>query len=91
MNEAADLHTRLLAATEPLMAGERYSVERLSGPVAALRAVVELHAPQDTYPSGGSTGRPLCFGCDLGLHADDHADWPCATIEAIAEHLGVKQ
>lgn len=51
-----------------------------SGPV--LRAVVELHAPVwSTWWH--------CDGCDLGVHAEDTPDWPCSTVELIAEQLGV--
>lgn len=58
-------------------------------PNPALRDVVELHKPQDAYPSGYPTGGPLCFGCDMGPYAEDNADWPCSTVKVIAEASGV--
>lgn len=72
------LHERLLAATI-----DPHAVE-------ALRAVVELHAPQMIYPSGGSVGKvPLCFGCELGGHGAEHPEWPCGTVKVIARELQV--
>jgi hypothetical protein len=58
-------------------------------PNPVLQAVVELHAPQDTYQSGTPTGGPLCFGCDMGPYAEDNADWPCSTVKVITSALGV--
>lgn len=49
---------------------------------AALRAVVELHAPATDEPS-------LCRTC-WNEGAEDYHGWPCSTIKTIAEHLGVE-
>lgn len=88
MNDTPDLHARLLAATEPLLAGERYSLERLSGPLVAIRAVVEHHEPVER---GGVL---FCEGCDAGsakgAYDEEPPTWPCSTVETIAKHLGVK-
>ena len=40
----------------------------------ALRAVVELHKPQEKLPN-------TCQECDY------YGDWPCSTIQAIEEQL----
>ncbi len=62
------------------------------GPIPALEAlfaVLKLHKPQDTYPSGGPTGRLLCFGCDIDGYDAEHPEWPCRTVGTIAARLGV--
>lgn len=46
--------------------------------VAALRAVVELHAPARYQPE-------IC-GNEVG-----NARWPCETIQAIARELGIEE
>lgn len=78
MNE---LYERLLAASKPLMAGERYSVARLAGPLTALRAVLELHHPDDIEPLS-------CVECSEN-NVDLFVDWPCETVRAIARALDV--
>jgi hypothetical protein len=47
-----------------------------------LRAVIELHTPH-------WSAWWHCEGCDLGIHAQDWPDWPCSTVQLIAEQLGV--
>lgn len=64
--------------------------------VAALRAVVKLHAPA---PAGWPVRPPKAWQCGecasrchsgSGLHCDDpDAEWPCSTISSVAEALGV--
>lgn len=76
------LHERLLAV-----------IGQHGGPLdtgAALRAVVELHAPTDTFP-GGTTpiGYSACVGCDCEGYDWEHPSWPCSTIQVIARELGV--
>jgi hypothetical protein len=57
---------------------------------AAVKAVLELHKPQDTYGSSGTKRSYLqCTGCDQGPHYEDDPDWPCSTVLAIAAALGV--
>lgn len=74
---ATDLHERLLA---------RLAEEDIGDNVAkALRAVVELHAPDEH-------GR--CRPCtELVRQAGNHVRWrvphPCETVQAIARELGV--
>lgn len=80
----ADVHTALLAATSALTVAEERTPEELA---AALRAVVELHAP---VREGGVFGYNTCSGCDNGSYAIDSPDWPCSTIQVIAEQLGIK-
>lgn len=82
------LHERLLAAT--VDDGNVKGCGECGQPheaMAAVRAIVELHAPKDTH-----YGRPDeddCAGCDWGAYADGPACWPCPTITAIASALGV--
>lgn len=82
------LHERLLAATEQPMAGLNYTTGFLRAKVDALRAVVELHHP---------TARGRCAGCRsgrtdsrAGSYVDTSRRWPCPTIQAIADALGVQ-
>jgi len=77
------LHERLIAATSPLTVAEERTPEELA---AALRAVVELHAPV-TYWRPWVGEPPSCQEC-LGP-LGDHVAWPCSTIQAIALELGV--
>ena len=53
---------------------------------AALRSVLELHAPDYTYPDC-----PKCSECpDLASTEARRVavTWPCPTVEAIRQHLG---
>lgn len=53
--------------------------------VAALRAVVELHAPVE---DGFAARRWIdCRGCDS---QGEPADWPCSTVRAIAREFGIE-
>lgn len=91
MSDPQALHVELLARVDESRSTEMkgaYSVG--AGPaIDALRAVLELHKPQDIYPSGGPTGRPLCFGCDFDGYDAEHPEWPCQTVRVIAAALGV--
>lgn len=79
------LHEQLVAAAEPaLPAGVVITRAIVDRPYAALRAVVELHAPQDRWMGGGS----ICGNCN-GAHGEDWP-YPCSTITAIADALGVE-
>lgn len=49
----------------------------------ALRAVVELHAPQ------WHTWRWCCEGCDMDGYDVEAPEWPCRTVELAAQELGV--
>lgn len=63
----------------PTPVGHLALVAATDGP---LRAVVQLHAPHWSHWW-------QCDGCDLGTHAEDRPDWPCRTVELVAEQLGV--
>jgi hypothetical protein len=79
------LHERLLAAIAP-PAGTPFSDLDPNAWLAALRVVVELHAPKVHFEEDDS---PRC-GCGQdGYMAQDGAPWPCSTIQAIARELGV--
>ena len=49
-------------------------------PLAALRAVVELHKPRDY--NGWKIGGNWCVGCNADF------EYPCPTIQAIKKELG---
>ena len=51
-----------------------HSTRRLISWQLALRAVVELHKPQEKLPN-------TCQECDY------YGDWPCSTIQAIEKEL----
>lgn len=78
-----DLHAQLLAFTEPLIAGERYTLERLGGPLAALRAVVMQHKPE---LFGGIRA---CLACSPGMPPPILIEAPCPTVRTIARELGI--
>lgn len=80
-----DLHRALLA--------EMDHARRARGRdemVAALRAVVELHAP-GAEMVGDRLAWHSCQGCDAGAYAEEAAAWPCSSIRTIAEALGVTE
>lgn len=58
----------------------------------ALLAVLDLHAPQDTYPDSDYPGRRRAFvecdGCDGDGPGREAPQWPCETIKTIASALG---
>lgn len=84
MTADANLHTRLLSATSALTVAEERTPEELA---AALRAVVELHAPVDR-------GYAIdCEGCDEPEQPEGcgYPSWPCSTIQAIADQLGLTE
>ncbi len=71
------LHERLIEATSPLRPGTVLRHSNVNAPWAALRAVVELHAPDAESP----------WACD---HCSSlEIPYPCSTIQAIARELGV--
>lgn len=80
----ADLHLRLLAATSPLKPGTVLSRTNVNAPRAALLAVVELHAPGQ----GLGSGDLICDG-PCREPWGDSSSWPCSTIQAIADQLGL--
>ncbi len=88
-----DLHQRLLAQVDaydctdprctPRPGDQRCTRHALA---AALRAVVELHAPIE---QGFAASHWLdCRGCDS---RDEPPDSPCSTVQAIARELGVQE
>jgi hypothetical protein len=83
---AVSLHARLMAATSPLTVAQERTPEELA---AALRAVVERHAPVPCPP-------PCCVRhehvtCAAGCRAADPfgAHYPCADIQGVARDLAV--
>src|SRR5262245_54146892 len=62
--------------------------------VDALRATVELHKPERSHVSVAVNGKSepagwlVCHGCDHAGYDWEYPDWPCSTIEVIAEQLG---
>lgn len=88
----SDLHAQLLAGLRDPMYDEGLfgcldTDTIVSSLAAALRAVVELHAPSRRI--SGLSGELLwieCAGC-----RDDAPAWPCPTIQAIARELGVDE
>jgi len=57
----------------------RQQLADVTDPLA--RKILDLHHRDD---------RGQCVGCDPGSYAEDCADWPCSTIETIAEHYGIE-
>lgn len=57
-------------------------------PRAALRAVLDIHAPFMRYPDT-QPEYVRCSGCSFPNVTS--IEWPCATVRVIAAHLGVPQ
>jgi len=75
------LHERLLTAIDEITDGAEWG--DACGPLAvALCAVVELHAPF-VHPYHPEMAPYTCSHCDM------NEGWPCSTIQAIAEALGI--
>jgi hypothetical protein len=72
------LHERLLRRLD----GQRLSAPKLC---AAVRAVVELHAPSPVQYER----RLGCQGCESDGDFGPQ-DWPCETVKIIATSLGVE-
>lgn len=79
-----DLYRALVTELDP---ATPWDSDRDEHVYAALRAVVELHAPQQLFE--GALVRCAC-GSD-GYMAQDGAPWPCSTIRTIAEALGITE
>ena len=72
-------HEELLAICD------NYSFKDSAEPVKALRAVVELHKPENVYlPNGHGEKIDVCEDCqnDIG-----QTIYPCPTIQAIEKEL----
>lgn len=84
----SDLHARLVAELDPTTP---WDADRDEHVYAALRAVVELHAPVPLFEDEPDEP-PVCavgiIYCDDGGHVH-HEPYPCSTIQAIARELGV--
>lgn len=86
------IRARLDEIADPRRSGD---VNRAAGPIAALRAVIELHVP--SYGGGTNEVCSECgagSGCGMTVGSYDcfdraHQHWPCPTVHAIAEALGV--
>jgi hypothetical protein len=79
------LHQQLLDAVRP-PAGTPLSDLDPNSWLAALRAVVELHAPVFNFEGSQI---PNCRGCDKPRTAR-RPPWPCRTVQAIARELGIE-
>ena len=63
---------------------DNYSFKDSAEPVKALRAVVEIHKPDDKSYSG-EIG---CIGCGFNSeYGTLEQDYPCPTIQAIEEEI----
>ncbi|MFB6392700.1 hypothetical protein [Polymorphospora lycopeni] len=86
--DAARGHTRLPSSPSPSL-GHGLPTERvtkahtalLAATDGVLRSVVELHAPHGRVSE--------CEGCDFDGYDAERPDWPCRTIELIAEQVGI--
>jgi hypothetical protein len=54
----------------------------LIAPLIVLRAVVELHRPQEIKLLSGEVADTYCYECEQLI------DYPCPTIQAIEKELG---
>jgi hypothetical protein len=79
------LHEKLLAELDPAVPWDADRDERA---YAALRAVVELHAPKP-YMDSKPDGIQECRGCEVDGYEWEYPAWPCSTIQTIARELGV--
>lgn len=59
----------------------RPALEALTDPIA--RKVLDLHAAD-------SIEGPKCQGCDIDGYEAEQPEWPCATVELIADHYGIQ-
>jgi hypothetical protein len=78
-----DLHARLLAHIDEYVRSAFEDSYPVAAPLAALRAVVELHTPE---VFGGIWA---CLACSPGMPPQILRAAPCSTIRVIAEQLGV--
>ena len=53
-------------------------LETLSKATGTHKAILELHS-ENNYGE--------CSGCDLGSYAESGAEWPCRTVDLIAEEI----
>lgn len=53
-------------------------LDLLATATGVVKAIIELHS-ENKYEE--------CEGCDLGSYAESGAQWPCRTIDLIAEEL----
>lgn len=82
-NSQGDVGIEVTTADAEFIAHARQDVPAL---VAALRAVLEMHKPDYTYPEC-----PKCTECSDLASTEDRKFavlWPCPTVEAIRQHLG---
>lgn len=55
------------------------SLREVAGPL--VRRLLDLHAADD---------RGECLGCDSSGYEAERPEWPCRTVDAIAEHHGIE-
>lgn len=79
-DEDTDLITDWCAPEDAeFIAASRADIPALTG---AIRAVLELHKPVPMVP--GIEEAPVCDGCE---NPGRFVRWPCATVQAITEHI----
>lgn len=63
----------------------------LPSTAAALRELVELHAPKPYHVQpDGTVSHWQCEGCEVSGYEWEYPDWPCETSKVIGRHLGVE-
>lgn len=70
------------AEREVRMAAFRADLAVVGDPIA--RAVLDLHAEQD------GVAWTVCRGCDSDGYDAEPPPWPCRTVDAVAEALGIE-
>lgn len=94
LSYAADRHRFFGVAEDVHLAGDREFIAdtrtRLPQAIAALRAVLDAHAPTDALMNPGRQERvvAVCTGC--GTDDGNWQRWPCPTARAIAAAIGVQ-
>lgn len=78
--ERARQHDIKRAAAWAVYDAARPALASVSDPVA--RTVLDLHR-SETVES------PKCEGCDMDGYDAERPDWPCRTVQAVAEHYGI--
>ena len=69
------------AAAQPRLRAALAALDALDG---LARDVLDLHTFDPAYPCSRS-----CEGCDFSGYEGDPPDWPCRTVDLIAERHGI--
>jgi len=75
-------YERRKAEQEARTAALRAALAAVTDPIA--RAVLDLHAEQD------GVAWTTCAGCDTDGYDAEAPPWPCRTVDAVAEALGIE-